>query len=133
MVIALLLASCGSTSAGPSVEGRSFVATSLVSDGANVDIAARPPTITFAGGEIRGNNGCNSYGGIADLRSDGTASIELTMQTEMACQDSDHIESAFNSAILRVERWTLDGPTLTLSSADNAVVLVLVESPPAIN
>lgn len=134
IALTLLLACCGgSGEAEPSVDGRTFVATSLVLDGEIIDITARPPTIEFTNGGIGGNNGCNSYGGMADLRPDGTASIELTMQTEMACQDSGHIEAAFNAAVPRVERWTLDGPTLTLSSADDAVVLVLTESPAAIN
>lgn len=134
IAFALLLASCGGSSgSGPSVDGRDFVATSLVLDGAIIDITARPPTIQFAIGEISGNNGCNFFGGVADLRPDGTVSIELTMQTEMACQDSGHIETAFNSAAPRVDRWSLVGSTLTLSSADGEVVLEMIESPAAIN
>lgn len=134
VTLALLLACCGGSNApGPSVDGRDFLATSLVLDGAIIDITARPPTVEFTNGEVGGNNGCNSFGGVADLRPDGTTTIELTMQTEMACQDSGHIEAAFNSAMPRVDRWSLDGTTLTLSSADGRVVLELMESPAAIN
>jgi heat shock protein HslJ len=134
IAFALLLASCaGSGGSGPSVDGRNFVATSLVLDGVIIDIGARPPTIEFTNGEIGGNNGCNFFGGLADMRPDGTASLEPTMQTEMACQGSDHIEAAFNRALPRVERWSLVDSTLTLSSADGEVMLEMMESPAPIN
>lgn len=72
---------------------------------------------------IRGTGGCNDYGGTYTLAGD-TLSVTSLSYSQMACLAGvDLVESAYFQALLRVERYHLDGNALTLTSADGSVQL----------
>jgi heat shock protein HslJ len=76
---------------------------------------------------IHGTGGCNDYGGTYTLAGT-TLHVDSLSYTQMACYYAggvqvDPQESAYFQALLRVERYHLDGNALTLTSADASVQL----------
>jgi heat shock protein HslJ len=72
---------------------------------------------------IRGTGGCNGYGGTYTLAGN-TLHVDSLSYSQMACNAGvDLVESAYFQALLRVERYHLDGNALTLTSADGSVQL----------
>ena len=144
--IALLAAACGSDAADtetgappddggdtrPSVVG-DWILETLTTNGVEV---ARPDDeidMTIAGGEIRGNLGCNSFFGSIDVADDGSVVIGAIGQTEMACADQGRMEfeAAYGQALGSVTAWAVDLAGLTLSGAE--VEIRYAQAPPAVN
>jgi heat shock protein HslJ len=72
---------------------------------------------------IHGTGGCNGYGGTYTLIGN-TLHVDSLSYTQIACSAGvDLVESAYFQALLRVERYHLDGNALTLTSADGSVQL----------
>jgi heat shock protein HslJ len=86
-------------------------------------------TIVFDGGDLRGNAGCNTYGGTYQVRGTGLT-IQVGAMTEMACDESlMALEAAFLAALGDVTTFheTVDGLTLT----GGAAPLTFATEPPA--
>jgi heat shock protein HslJ len=114
------LAACGSEPAdgpgGPGtptaaeLDGRTFVSEGL--------------TLSFREGSLSAQPGCNTVGGPYDVEGGKLVVTELAM-TEMACLDQALMDrdTAFVAFLQAGPTITLDGPTLTLATADTTWVL----------
>jgi heat shock protein HslJ len=110
--VLVLAAGCGGDDQdGPALEGTAWV---LI---AGVDPApANPPTLTLAGGEASGFNGCNTYGGGYELDGASITFGELR-STLMACPDAETAtERTYMSAIEAVDAWAVENGELVLST-----------------
>jgi heat shock protein HslJ len=103
--------------------------TRLIVDGREQPLVpGRAPTLHFDPFDgqyygIHGTGGCNGYGGTYTLAGN-TLHINSISYTQMGCGEQvDLVESAYFQALLRVERYQVDGKVLTLTSADGSVQL----------
>jgi heat shock protein HslJ len=101
--------------------------TQLVVDGHEQPLApSQAPTLHFQpqddrSGRFEGGSGCNTYFGSYTL-ADTTLHMDLSGTTNMACTpDVTDQESAYLSALPRVERFLVEGDTLMLASGDGSV------------
>jgi heat shock protein HslJ len=139
LVLALVAISCGDD-AQPDPEptgdpvGVEWRLRNLGLDGLAVDLAGATPTIRFEPtGDAGGTNGCNSYGGQYTLSGDGV-SFGALFQTEIGCEPAvAAVESAFMSALARVDRWSVADGVLVLSASDGSAALEFVEAAPVID
>ncbi len=98
--------------------------TELTLDGNVVELGTARPTLQFeAGGQAGGNGGCNSYSGPYQTGAGGKLSFGPFVSTEMAC-DALSVESAYFQALAKVEKFSVEGSKLKLSSTDGKTVLV---------
>jgi heat shock protein HslJ len=90
--------------------------------------AAGETSINFgADGQLAGNVGCNSFGGEYKMKGD---KIEFgpIMSTLMACMDTiGDQESATFAVFANTVPFALTGDTLTITSADGSMVVVLAK------
>lgn len=123
IVIALMLAACGSTSARPSaeIEGSSW---SVESYRGTRPLAGTEMQLSFADGQIRGTAGCNSFGGSYSVEENQIEISEL-MRTLMACPDPEGLmeqERDFIDTLQAVHRLQLSDHTLVLFTADGGLI-----------
>ena len=120
----LVLAACaGGLSA--SVEGQ----WKLVSFGlSSAQVPAAPDVETSiefnSDGNMTGNVGCNGFGGEYSIKGD---QIEFgpVMSTMMYCEEIAEQESGTLAVFQETASFVLDGDTLTITSADGAMSIVL--------
>jgi heat shock protein HslJ len=126
-IVVTVVPACTSSPAGAEFDGKEFKVMAMTVDGQDVDmVKGHEPTMNFQEGRVSGNNGCNTYGGVA-LIGDGTFSIDQMSQTEMACIETDRIETAFNRAISTMATWERLGEnTYLLASPDGATTMTLI-------
>ncbi len=74
------------------------------------------PTATIELGEIRGDSGCNSFGGRIDIGEDGSATITDLANTEMACLGEGlmDFEQVYLSTLRSVTGWEADPEGIAL-------------------
>ncbi|MEM7135731.1 MAG: META domain-containing protein [Myxococcota bacterium] len=79
----------------------------------------KAPTLTLQGAEPRASGfaGCNRFSGGYVLEGAQLRFPALAM-TSMACPDGMEVERAFAKSLGATENFSIDGDTLTLSSAD---------------
>lgn len=100
----------------------------LVSYGpASGQISAAPDvetSIEFKDGQMNGNVGCNGFGGEYSIKGD---QIEFgpVMSTMMYCEEVAEQESSTLAVFQETAGFILDGDTLTITSADGAMSIVL--------
>ncbi len=123
IALVLLAAACGDDDTEPTqtTDGDPFGDTTWVLTDSEVDgspltlLDENPITIARTDDGIGGTAACNSYGGGATI--DGS-SIDITelFQTEMACEpEVMDLETAYTSALGRVDTIAVDAETLTLT------------------
>lgn len=119
----LVLTACGGESRA-SIEGQ----WKLVSYGpasAQTPAAAEVETsIEFKDGQMSGNVGCNGFGGEYSVKGD---QIEFgpVMSTMMYCEAVAEQEAGTLAVFQETASFVLDGDTLTITSADGAMSIVL--------
>jgi heat shock protein HslJ len=117
--LAFTLAACGGGGAG-SLDGTDWILTSL-----HGQIPLGSFTLSFAGGEINGKAGCNSYFGGYDQSGD---SLDFPMigMTEMYCMDPEGImdqESKYLGIMSRVSAFSRNETQLRLEATDGAFLV----------
>lgn len=82
-------------------------------------------SIEFMDGQMNGNVGCNGFGGEYSIKGD---QIEFgpVMSTMMYCEEVAEQESSTLAVFQETAGFILDGDTLTITSADGAMSIVLV-------
>lgn len=123
----LALGACGSDSSPDSSEfssllaGRTFLSTEL--DG-HALVEGTQIALSFQATSISASAGCNQLGGTMSIDS-GTLVVGDMMQTEMGCEAALMEQDTWLGSLLQ-DRPTLslDGDTLSVTSADSTVVLV---------
>jgi heat shock protein HslJ len=132
LVVSLLLAACGSQDPRTDPKGLEGVAWVLDSDstGSLVDPAPSDARvdIRFQDGELRGNSGCNTYGGPYEADGDGSISFGAMSVTAMACVEEPRmaLESAYLQALGTVSGFQLTDGGLVLTGG--AVALTFTAS-----
>lgn len=131
-----LLSACGSNGNAESadLEGKTFTTQTVMIDGAESPAAdGGTISLTFSGGSISINAGCNTLFGEATW-TDGTISVPAgtLASTMMACSEplmaQDQLLATFFSSN---PTWSLAGETLTIESAATSGIsqIALNESP----
>lgn len=119
----LVLAACAGGSPA-SIEG----GWKLVSYGpTSGQVSAAPDvetSIAFMDGQMSGNVGCNGFGGEYSIKGD---QIEFgpVMSTMMYCEAVAEQESSTLAVFQETAGFVLDGDTLTITSADGTISIVL--------
>ena len=118
MAFTLLLAACGTTTTGRSIQG-SWQLESGSFDGAPITIVdSHPITITFDNEVLSGTAACNGYGGAYRHEGDDLQITEFFI-TEMACAPEYVMrsEAEFTTALFNVETVSVEGDSLQLSGS----------------
>jgi len=130
--LALILAACGSDSAGQAAH---LDGDWLLIEG-SLDGAAltQPPdhrvTMNVEGSQIDGRAACNSYGGAVRTEG-GSFSIDELAWTAMACQpDVMALESEFLEALGRADSWTRADTEAILTGTGTELVFRIVDPVP---
>jgi heat shock protein HslJ len=81
------------------------------------------PTATIELGEIRGDSGCNSFGGRIDIGEDGSATITDLANTEMACLGEGlmDFEQVYLSTLRSVTGWEADPEGIALVTGNGRI------------
>lgn len=94
---------------------------SATADGAPIDATddelARA-TLVVEDGTVGGTAFCNSYGGDAEFRADGSMTVGGLSMTEMGCEPSRllELEQLFADHLMAATSWAIDADTLTISA-----------------
>lgn len=123
LLMTLALAACGGGSSA-SIEGQ----WKLVSYGpSSGQVSAAPDvetSIEFKDGQMSGNVGCNGFGGEYSIKG-GQIEFGPVMSTMMYCEAVAEQESSTLAVFQETASFVLDGDTLTITSADGAMTIVL--------
>lgn len=125
------LAACDGSSGAPrtsALEHR-WILTAFGRGSADRPAAAPPAELTLAaGGKLRGDTGCNSFGGSWSLSGDTLRLGEVAM-TLRACVGDDGAtaqEEAITRALSATKTATVDGDRLTIRATDGSATLEFV-------
>jgi len=122
-VIAISLVSACSASPAVDVTG----AWALVAYGDKTEpISAKEQVdsyIKFTDGQVTGNVGCNSFGGLYQLKGK-TITFESVMSTEMYCEQTMEQEVAVLAVLRGSATIKMEGDLLTLTSEAGQVVIL---------
>ena len=122
-VIAISLLSACSASPAVDVTG----AWALVAYGDKAEpISAKEQVdsyIKFTDGQVTGNVGCNSFGGLYQLKGK-TITFESVMSTEMYCEQTMEQEAAVLAVLRGSATIKMEGDLLTLTSEAGQVVIL---------
>ncbi len=128
LLAAVLISSCGGP-VGMDLEG---VTWELSSMGGYSLISGTRITLSFVGGEVRGNAGCNTYFGGYDLSGTGDLQITDIGATEMACLSPQGVmqqESTYLQYLASVVKAVRIEYELRLQNAAGLDVLIFTEAP----
>jgi heat shock protein HslJ len=106
------------------LEGTTWELVSFVTEGAaSSALAGSTVTVEFAGGQLSGSGGCNSYGGGYTLDGDDITVSEIVM-TEMACMDEAVMaqEQAFLNNLRAATSVAVEGNELRIQHPGGALV-----------
>lgn len=81
-------------------------------------------SIEFKDGQMSGNVGCNGFGGEYSIKG-GQIEFGPVMSTMMYCEEIAEQESSTLAVFQETAGFVLDGDTLTITSADGAMSIVL--------
>jgi heat shock protein HslJ len=101
-------------------------------DGKKFDVPAdqQNTTLQFVpDGSINGTGGCNSFSGSFQAAQDGKMHFEKVNSTLMACENGMDQESAYFSAMAKVEQFKIQEGKLILTSADGQTALIFARPP----
>jgi heat shock protein HslJ len=124
LLAGLLAVACNSDeedSGGQKITGRVWRLDSLIVHQEQLSVPKSSEAfLRFDGnGAVSGNTGCNSLGGEAVVRDDGTISFGPLMQTEIACDEPRMtLEAKFTGLLGVATRWHLANGVLRLHTAD---------------
>ena len=123
-ILALLVLTACAGGSSATIEGQWI----LVSYGpASEQIPAAPDvetSIEFKDGQMSGNVGCNGFSGDYSIK-DGQIEFGPVMSTMMYCEEVAEQESSTLAVFQETASFVLDGNTLTITSADGAMSIVL--------
>jgi heat shock protein HslJ len=116
LVVALgVVAGCSSAAADP-LNGTQWRLTGWTVD--SIDPTSVTITAKFAGGQISGNSGVNSYGGSYTVGSGGAISLGPLAMTEMAGPEpAMRAEAAYQTLLAQARSFRLSGTALVLLDA----------------
>ena len=123
MALAVLLIGCGQSGASPSLEGTSWMLTSLI--GSN-PIAGSEITLDFEGGEGTGSAGCNSYFGSYTVEGADKLTFSAIASTEMACLEPEGImeqETEYLDTLRAATGFSLSEGELQIFSTGGGVLV----------
>ena len=122
LVLAVLLSGCGGSGGPASLDGTSWVLTSL---NGNRPLEDREVTLAFEGGEATGSAGCNSYFGAYEVQGEDKLTFSEIANTEMACLDPEGImgqEEEYLTALRRATGFHLSDGELQIFSVGGGVL-----------
>ena len=123
VLLFMVLVSCMVGGLGTDLDGTSW---RLVSLGNRPVLPGGGPTLSFEDGGVKGNSGCNSFGGEYKMRG---SSIELSQMfsTMMACVENDRMEqeTLYMQMLSDVDQYALTNGQLILTTK-NGQTLVFV-------
>ena len=124
----LILAACA-PSPQTDLTGSEWKLTSLQVNGENMELKTQNPVTLEIDKDhaVAGSAGCNHYFGAIDFKSDGSLEASNFGNTEMFCMEGMEVETAFLSAMISAETWSLNGDTLTIKSPEVESVLVFTK------
>ncbi len=107
------------------LEGRTFLSTRTVRDGAELTLAGRTRiSLSFAGGRISAHAGCNRINGAATAW-DGELVVEQLISTMMACLPEVDAQERWLTELLGSRPYLeLDGNRLVLTSGESVLELL---------
>jgi heat shock protein HslJ len=117
-ITAVLASACLGTDFADSLEGSWLLQSGTSGSEPILILPSHPITMTLDGSQVTGTAACNSYGGSYRVSSRGDFQLVDGLSiTEMACSPDEVMESEtqFMTAMLAVEKVSLDGGILTLS------------------
>jgi heat shock protein HslJ len=99
-------------------------AINTASASSTVPAGVRPPTLTFQGGTVAVDTGCNTGSGSYTL-GDGTVTFGPIATTRMACVDpaGGQVEQQVLAVLTGTATYAIEGDTLTLTNGANGLVL----------
>jgi heat shock protein HslJ len=99
-------------------------AINTASASSTVPAGVRTPTLTFQGGRIDVDTGCNTGGGSYTL-GDGSVTFGPIATTRMACLDpaGSQVEQQVLTVLTGTATYAIEGATLTLTNGANGLVL----------
>lgn len=121
----MLLNACGSeSSAGGSLDGRSFLAVSVTEDGKPKQLAPNTRIgLRFADGNVHAETGCNQLGGEVSIDG-GKLTVDQLGGTEMGCDPARQAQEDWVGKLLRDRpMWKLQADKLTLTRGGTELVL----------
>lgn len=123
----LTLTACATPGgASASLDGTSWDVTAIN----GVAPVAGAPTMAFTGDTMSGTTGCNSFSAGYTLNGS-SITFGPGAQTAMACTDDlMKQEDAFNSALAKVAKLTVDGTTMQLQDASGQSLFTLAKAVP---
>jgi heat shock protein HslJ len=124
LIGALLLGACsaaGASSPSPaSLDGRTFLSTGI--GGADL-VPGTQVRLTFTGGDLSAQAGCNIMGGTFAIEGDRLTTTQMFM-TEMGCDEPRMAQDEWLAAFLGNVTFTLAGDTLNLTNGTVRLTLV---------
>lgn len=121
----MLLSACGSeSSAGGSLDGRSFLSVSVTEDGKPKQLAPNTRIgLRFADGNVHAETGCNQLGGKVSTDG-GKLTVDALGGTEMGCDPARHAQEDWVGKLLRDRpTWKLEADKLTLTRGGTELIL----------
>jgi heat shock protein HslJ len=116
----------------PSIAGN-WVLTSLASGGSAVEIPAGAVLeMTIEAGEIRGDAGCNHYGGTIEAGDDGSVHLTDLAWTEMACEPRTlmDFEQVHLGALVEATTWEVTPDALVFRGEGVELVYAMAAADP---
>ena len=128
LAVALAAAACsivgGSGGAGGTIDGTSWRLTQYLSSGTLIAVEeGYVVDATFAGGQVHGFSGCNSYNGPATV-SGSTIAIGPLATTGRLCKMAIPIEQDYLAALPTAASFTATADSLTLFDGSGKTILV---------
>jgi len=122
--LGFLLAAC-SVGAGPSLDGRTFLSTSVTDGGAPFDLVPETQIrLSFTDGQIGASAGCNTIGGTYRVEG-GVLIFEGGGMTEMGCDPDRHAQDDWLSGLLGSRPMiSLAANELTITAGGTVVELL---------
>ena len=123
MALAVLLIGCGQAGAPTSLEGTSWVLTSL---NGSSPIAGSEITLAFQGGQGTGSAGCNSYFGSYTVEGADKLTFSAIASTEMACLEPEGLmeqETEYLDTLRAATGFRLSDGKLEIPSAGGGLLV----------
>ena len=88
-----------------------------------------PVTLNLTrGNKIRGNGGCNSYGGSYFLRKNNTILFKNIISTKMFCGATSNLEGSFFQGLQAAKTAKVKNGQLYLENREKGIILVFVKN-----
>jgi heat shock protein HslJ len=124
LLVILALTACAGGNGSPSIEGQWRLVSYGPSSGQVAAVPDVETSIEFKDGQMSGNVGCNGFGGEYSVEGN-TIKFGPVVSTMMYCEEIAEQESGALAVFQETAGFVLDGDTLTITSADGAMSIVL--------